>query len=69
MFFELLMGLVAEAFGGGFLESPVHWFGLSIGPWMLRFGAAMLDAVLLAGLGEGMNPEEERRGSFDLLFC
>jgi len=67
--FELLIGLVVKAFDGGFRESPVHVFDLPIGSRMLRFGAAMLDGVLLAGMCECMNPKEERMGSFDLLFC
>jgi len=67
--FELLMCLVVEAFDGGFLQSPIHALDLPIGPGMLWFGVAMLDGVLLAGIGEGMNPEEERRSGFDLLFC
>ena len=68
MLFELLMGLIVEAFDGRFLESPVHAFDLPIGPWMLRLGAAMLDGILLAGIGEGMDPEEERRNGFAFLL-
>lgn len=63
------MGLVVEAFDGRFLESPIHTLDLPIGPGMLRFGAAMLDEVLFACIGEGMDPEENRMGGFDLLIC
>ena len=63
--FEFLMGLVVEAFDGCFFESPVHALDLPIGPWVLRFGSAMLNGVLL----EGMNTEEKGRDSLDLLFC
>lgn len=67
--FELLMGLVVEAFDGGILQSSVHALDLPIGPGMLGFGEAMLDGVLLASIGEGMDSEEERGDGIDFLFC
>ncbi len=45
---ELLVIVVVEAFDGGFLDRPVPPLDLAIGPRMLHFGQAMLDAVLSA---------------------
>jgi hypothetical protein len=54
--FELLMGLVVVALDGGFFKSAVHPLNLPVGPGMLRPGAAVFDGILLAGIGESMNP-------------
>ena len=40
---EVLVGLVVEALYGGFFQSSVHAFDLSVGPGMLWLGATMLD--------------------------
>lgn len=46
-----------EGLGGRFLDCPDHPFGLAVGPWMIRLGKAMLDAVVLAGATENVaNP-------------
>jgi hypothetical protein len=42
------MRLVIEFFDRGFFEGTVHALDLAVGPGMIRFGEAMLDAVLLA---------------------
>ena len=56
---ELPVAVVMIALDGGFLDRAVHTFDLAIGPRMLGLGAAVLDGVLLAGIREGMDPEEE----------
>ncbi len=38
-----------EGFDRCFLDRPDHSFGLAVGPWMIRFGEAMLDAIAMAG--------------------
>ena len=68
VFFELGMGLVVKAFDGRFLESSIHALDLPVGPGMFRFGPAMLDGVLFAGIGEGVHTEEERRSCCDLFL-
>lgn len=41
-----------EGFGRCFLDRPGHSFGPAVGPGMIGFGEAMLDAVALAGAPE-----------------
>lgn len=50
---QLSMSLIVEAFDSGFLDGPVHPLDLPIGPRMLDFGQAVLNAMLLA------NPSED----------
>jgi hypothetical protein len=45
---ELLVAVVVIALDGGFLDGPVHAFDLTIGPWVLDLGEAVLDTALLA---------------------
>lgn len=45
MCFELLMSFVEEALHGGFVDSAVHPFDLSVGPGMVRLGEAAIDFV------------------------
>ena len=49
---QLVVAVVVIAFDGGFLDSAVHSLDLTIGPRMIDFGEAMLDAVLAASHGE-----------------
>jgi hypothetical protein len=42
------MRFVMQAFNGCFLDGAVHAFSLTIGPWMSRFGEAVIDLVLCA---------------------
>jgi hypothetical protein len=41
---EVLVSLVVEARYGGFFQSPVHAFDLSVGPGMPGFGQTMVDS-------------------------
>src|SRR5271156_316438 len=45
---QLLVCVVVVAFDGRFLDRAVHSLDLSVGPGMVDFGEAMLDAVLAA---------------------
>ena len=45
---ELLVAVVVIALDGGFLDGPVHAFDLTVGPWVLDLGEAVLDTALLA---------------------
>jgi hypothetical protein len=63
------MGLAIDTFDRCLHERSIHALDLPIGSGMLRFAAALLDGVLLAGIGEGVPPKEQRRNRFDLLFC
>ena len=58
MLSEVLVGLVVEAFDGGFLECSIHAFDLSVGPGVFRFGQAVVDVGLGAGELEGVSAEE-----------
>ena len=44
------MAVIVTAFDGGVLNGAVHPFDLPVGPWMVRFGQPVLDAVLAADL-------------------
>ena len=54
---ELVVVIVVEALDGGVLDGPVHAFDLSIGPGMIDFGEAVLDAVLATALVEHVDDE------------
>ncbi len=58
MLSELLVGLVGEAFDGGFFEGSVHALDLAVGPGMLGLGESVVDIGLGAGELEGMSAEE-----------
>ena len=53
--FELLMPVVMVALDGGFFDRPVHALDLSVGPRVLDFGQAVLNAVLAASHVEHMH--------------
>jgi hypothetical protein len=42
--FELFVGVIEEAFDGGFLDGPVHAFDLSVGPGTVGLGQTVADA-------------------------
>lgn len=46
-----------EALDGGLLDGPVHPLDLTVGPWVLGLGGAMLNVIRGAGVFEGMSPE------------
>ena len=48
MLLQMVMGLVVVLFHGSIFERAVHAFHLAIGPGMVGFGEAVLDAKLLA---------------------
>jgi hypothetical protein len=52
---EMVVGLVVETPDGGFFDGAVHALDLAVGPWMLWFGQAMIDAGEGAGVFEGMS--------------
>lgn len=54
MIFQLPVGLVVVSPDGGFLECAVHPLNLAVGPGVIGFGQAMLDAMFLAGPIEGV---------------
>lgn len=51
------MAFIVEASDGGILDGSVHPLDLTVGPWMLRSGRAVLDIAGGAGVFEGMGPE------------
>lgn len=55
---EVFVGLVVEAFDGGFFESSVHALDLAVGPGVLGLGEAVVDVGLGAGELEGVGAEE-----------
>src|SRR5918999_847494 len=54
MLFQMVMSLVVIFFHSGVFKRAVHAFHLTIGPGMVSFGEAMLDAILLADAIENM---------------
>ena len=54
MQFQVVMGLVVILFHRSVFKRAVHAFHLTIGPGMVSFGEAMLDAILLADAIENM---------------
>ena len=58
---ELRLGFVVIAPNGGFLEGAVHPLDLTIGPGMIRLGAAVLNTMLAADAVEHVQPVAGRR--------
>ena len=50
-----------------FLNCPVHPFGLTVGPWMIRLRQPMFDAMLEANAIEDVWPEESPGRSLSVL--
>ena len=50
--------LIVEDLNRGVFDRPVHAFGLTVGPGMVRLGQTMLDPVLDADAVEDVRPEE-----------
>src|SRR6185436_15245836 len=50
------MVIVVETFDGRVLDGSVHPLDLTIGPWVLGLGCAVIDAGPGAGVLEGMRP-------------
>ena len=50
MGFELLAGIVVITFHRCFFQRPVHALDLTIGPGMVDFGQAMLNAMFVTDL-------------------
>ena len=57
---QLVVAVVVIAPDGGVLERAVHALDLTVGPWVVRLGEAMLDVVLRAGVVEGVDAEQLR---------
>lgn len=55
---EVFVGLVVEAFDGGFLKGSVHALDLAIGPGVLGLGEAVVDVGFGAGELKGVGAEE-----------
>ena len=55
--FEAFEVQIVEGLDGGLLDCPVHPFGLAVGPWVVRFGELVLDAVLFADAVENAAAE------------
>ena len=64
--FELFVGVIEEAFDGGFLDGPVHPFDLSVGPGMVGLGQTVADAMPKPVLSK--NSKSDSRASMPL-FC
>ena len=54
---QLVVGFVVVALDGGVFEGSVHPLDLAVGPGVLRFGQAMIDAALGAGILKGVCPD------------
>ena len=54
---KALVALVVEPSDSGVLDRAVHAFDLTVGPWMVEFRQAMIDAVLRTGQVERMGPK------------
>ncbi len=54
---ELVMVVVVEALDGRVLDRLVLALDLAVGPGVLRFGRAVLDAQRGAGIFEGVRPD------------
>ena len=61
--FELFVGVIEEAFDGGFLDGPVHAFDLSVGPGMVGSGQTVADAMTKTNAIEGMSTPSRRKPS------
>ena len=55
---KLVMAVVVVAFDRRVLDGSVHPLNLTIGPWMPRFGQAVVHIVLGTGILKGMGPED-----------
>jgi len=54
---ELIVAAIVVTLDGRALDGAVHPLDLTVGPPMLGFGQAMLDAELRAGVLESMSPD------------
>jgi hypothetical protein len=54
---KIVVGRVEEAADGRVLDSAVHAFDLTVGPWMIEFREAMVDVVLGAGQVKRVGPK------------
>ena len=54
---ELVVRRMVEAFNGGVLGRPVHALDLAVGPRVPWLGQAVVDAVLRAGIFQGVRGE------------
>src|SRR5258708_25237446 len=61
--FELFVGVIEEAFDGGFLDGAVHAFDLSVGPGMVGLGQTVADAMTKTGAIEGVSTPSCRKPS------
>ena len=66
MSLELSMRLVVVSAHGGFFEGTVHALDLAIGPGMIGFGKAVVDAVLGTSEFKSMSPEDFAPGQSEL---
>ena len=57
---EVVVAVVMIALDGCVLDRPVHAFDLPVGPWMVRLGQPVINAVLAADLIEAKNPVARR---------
>ena len=55
------MAVVVIAFSGRFLDRPIHPFCLTVGPGMIGFGQAVLNAVFPAGAVKGVTTKARCR--------
>jgi hypothetical protein len=60
---ELFLVVIVVAFDGSFLDGSIHAYDLSVGPRMVGFGEAMVDAMAIAGAVEGMATPSGREPS------
>jgi hypothetical protein len=51
----VFVGVIEEAFDGGFLDGPVPPFELSVGPGMVGLGQRVADAMTKTDAIEGMS--------------
>jgi hypothetical protein len=61
--FELFVGVIEEAFDGGFLDGPVHPFDLSVGPGMVGLGQTVADAMTTERLACGLREDQLKIGN------
>lgn len=58
---------VVEQLDGRILDGAVHAFGLGVGPWMVRLGEPVLDAVLDTDPVENVRAKEPAAGAVAVL--
>lgn len=63
---ELLVIVVVVSLHGGFFDGPIHAFDLPVGPGMIGFGEAVIDAVQKTDSVKRVTAEA-RRGSLAVL--